>query len=417
MDLPDPKDIPAHIAAGLNKVIEERSGSVPEGGGQPPIPMTAAQILDEAEQGGGAVGGDHNGPIVLIMVGMAGTGKTTLTQRITAECMRRKAPPYVINLDPACNDPPYPVNIDIRESINYKEVMKHYELGPNGAIVTALNLYATKFNEVVNLIQEKKKSHRYVIIDTPGQIEVFMWSASGSIITDYLAAHFPTVLIYVTDLVTNQNPITFISNMTYACSILYKTKLPLVIALNKRDLADPTYAKNWITDFDVYEEALREREDYASNLASSLALGMEEFYNQIDHVVVSAMDGFGMDDFFFSVQKAVTDYETVYRPMYEELLAERTANKEKKKTQQMDRLRRDLVEEGEDEEIREGSSCFVRKAPDAGVGLSLRVHGADDDDTSSSDEEDAPPREGDDDELLGEMVQRRVHLDHNTSQN
>jgi len=106
MDLPDPKDIPAHIAAGLNKVIEERSGSVPEGGGQPPIPMTAAQILDEAEQGGGAVGGDHNGPIVLIMVGMAGTGKTTLTQRITAECMRRKAPPYVINLDPACNDPP-----------------------------------------------------------------------------------------------------------------------------------------------------------------------------------------------------------------------------------------------------------------------------------------------------------------------
>jgi len=111
MDLPDPKDIPAHIAAGLNKVIEERSGSVPEGGGQPPIPMTAAQILDEAEQGGGAVGGDHNGPIVLIMVGMAGTGKTTLTQRITAECMRRKAPPYVINLDPACNDPPYPVNI------------------------------------------------------------------------------------------------------------------------------------------------------------------------------------------------------------------------------------------------------------------------------------------------------------------
>lgn len=86
---------------------------------------------------------------------------------------------------------------------------------------------------MLGLLLEKKKTHQYVIIDTPGQIEVFMWSASGSIITESLAALFPTVLIYVTDLVTNQNPITFISNMTYACSILYKTKLPLLIALNK----------------------------------------------------------------------------------------------------------------------------------------------------------------------------------------
>lgn len=60
-----------------------------------------------------------------------------------------------------------------------------------------------------------------------------MWSASGSIITESLAALFPTVMIYVTDLISNVNPITFISNMTYACSILYKTKLPLVVTLNK----------------------------------------------------------------------------------------------------------------------------------------------------------------------------------------
>jgi hypothetical protein len=86
---------------------------------------------------------------------------------------------------------------------------------------------------VLGLIEAKKKTHQYVIIDTPGQIEVFMWSASGSIITESLAALFPTILVYVTDLVTNQNPITFMSNMTYACSILYKAKLPLVVTLNK----------------------------------------------------------------------------------------------------------------------------------------------------------------------------------------
>ena len=29
------------------------------------------------------------------------------------------------------------------------------------------------------------------------------------------------------------SPVTFMSNMTYACSILYKTKLPFIVAMNK----------------------------------------------------------------------------------------------------------------------------------------------------------------------------------------
>lgn len=56
--------------------------------------------------------------------------------------------------------------------------MKQYKLGPNGAIVTSLNLFSTKFPEVINYI-EKAKNY-YCILDTPGQIEVFTWSVSGN---------------------------------------------------------------------------------------------------------------------------------------------------------------------------------------------------------------------------------------------
>ena len=35
------------------------------------------------------------------------------------------------------------------------------------------------------------------------------------------------------DVTRSVNPVTFMSNMLYACSILYKTKLPFVVALNK----------------------------------------------------------------------------------------------------------------------------------------------------------------------------------------
>lgn len=113
--------------------------------------------------------------------------------------------------------------------------MKNYSLGPNGAIVTALNLYTTKFHQLMDLLAKVnvKNSHDVAVIDTPGQIEVFTWSASGQILTESLASTFPTVVVYVMDLERSTSPITFMSNMLYACSVLYKTKLPFIVVLNK----------------------------------------------------------------------------------------------------------------------------------------------------------------------------------------
>jgi len=50
-------------------------------------------------------------PVCLIVLGMAGSGKTSLVQRLTSDLNTLNKPPYVINLDPACHDVPYPANI------------------------------------------------------------------------------------------------------------------------------------------------------------------------------------------------------------------------------------------------------------------------------------------------------------------
>lgn len=70
-------------------------------------------------------------PVVVVCVGMAGSGKTTFMQRINShlheqhqEQSSTTAPPYAINLDPAVRSVPFDSNIDIRDSVNYKEVMK-----------------------------------------------------------------------------------------------------------------------------------------------------------------------------------------------------------------------------------------------------------------------------------------------------
>uniref|UniRef100_A0A8D0DSD5 GPN-loop GTPase n=1 Tax=Salvator merianae TaxID=96440 RepID=A0A8D0DSD5_SALMN len=249
-------------------------------------------------------------PVCVLFLGMAGSGKTALVQSLAAHLHRAGAPPpYLINLDPAVHALPFPANIDIRDTVKYKEVMKQYGLGPNGGIVTSLNLFATRFDQVMKFIEKQQATSQYVLIDTPGQIEVFTWSASGTIITEALASSFPSVVVYVMDTSRSTSPVTFMSNMLYACSILYKTKLPFIVAMNKTDIIDHSFALEWMQDFEAFQEALNQEASYVSNLTRSMSLVLDEFYNSLKVVGVSAVKGTGLDEFFEYVSKAVDEYE------------------------------------------------------------------------------------------------------------
>jgi len=153
-------------------------------------------------------------PTVILLIGMAGSGKTTFMQQLNAYIRQFKTSSYLINLDPATLHVTYNANIDIRDTINYIDVMKQYNLGPNGSILTSLNLFVTKFEQVICLCENQRDPiPRYIFVDTPGQIEIFTWSASGSLITESLASTFPTVVAFVLDTPRCQNPKNFISNM------------------------------------------------------------------------------------------------------------------------------------------------------------------------------------------------------------
>ena len=222
---------------------------------------------------------------------------------------------YILNLDPAVVHVPYEPSIDIRDTVNYKELMSKFSLGPNGAIVTALNLFSTRFDKVVDLLKARAETTDYFIVDTPGQIEVFTWSASGALITDMLASTFPTVMLYVIDTPRCESPVTFMSNMLYACSILYKTRLPFVLAFNKTDIVSSDFATRWMNDYDAFQTALDEEnqrsEAYINSLTRSLSLVLEEFYSNLREVGVSSASGAG----YPQLLGAVSAYrERVVRP-------------------------------------------------------------------------------------------------------
>ena len=325
-------------------------------------------------------------PICVLVLGMAGAGKSVLMKRLIAHMYQKHQPPYVINLDPAVLETGYSCNIDIRDSVNYTDVMKEYVMGPNGAIITSLNLFATRFHEVVGHVVAARDAHEkrmehvqgkkereketdsagdaskegtvgestsvqgqampLVLVDTPGQIEVFMWSASGNVISDMLALSFPTVVLYVVDTPrTVKAPATFMSNMLYACSVMYKTRLPLILVFNKCDVVSHDIAVEWMEDYEAFCEALREDQSYMASLNQSMALVLDKFYSTLRHVGVSALSGMGMDDLLVKIDEAGDQYFDEYFPF----ILERAEKKIKALQAERDAAARHLRERVEED--------------------------------------------------------------------
>ena len=355
--------------------------------------------MSVAEAPGGSVPTTgSNLPVSIVCVGMAGSGKTTFMQRLVSHLYTHPdptqsepsvsktppTPPYIINLDPAVHHVPFTPNIDIRDSVNYKEVMKQFNLGPNGGILTSLNLFSTKIDQVIGLLEKRTRPPapkqepeqstvefmtsggkdkqaapaqqpqvKHILVDTPGQIEVFVWSASGEILLSSLASTFPTVIAYIIDTPRTTSTSTFMSNMLYACSILYKTKLPMILVFNKTDAQDAQFAKDWMTDFEAFQSALRNEEEngtedsvggsgYMGSLLNSMSLVLEEFYKHLSVVGVSAMTGDGMDDFFKGVQEKKEEFERDYKPELERRKAEREQERKETRQRELDKMMKDM---------------------------------------------------------------------------
>ena len=283
-------------------------------------------------------------------------------QRINSHLHSEREPPYVINLDPAVRSVPFDCNIDIRDSINYKEVMREYNLGPNGGILTSLNMFATKIDQIIGILEKRTAPDpekpravpiKNIIVDTPGQIEVFVWSASGSILLDSLASSFPTVIAYIIDTPRTSSTSTFMSNMLYACSILYKTKLPMILVFNKTDVKDADFAKEWMTDFEAFQEALRQEENgegggmgggsgYMGSLLNSMSLMLEEFYAHLSVVGVSSMTGQGIDDFFRAVGEKTEEFKRDYQPELDKRRQQLQQDKQNKRDKELGKLMKDM---------------------------------------------------------------------------
>lgn len=253
----------------------------------------------------------------IFFVGMAGSGKTSLIYRLSKKLSYSEKNHFIINLDPASLVTPYSSNIDIRDTINYRKVMEEYGLGPNGAIITCLNLFVTRFHQIKTLLEIRKSSVNYIMIDTPGQIEIFMWSASGSIICEAFSSSFPVMLVYTIDLLKSSHPLTFMSNILYSCSILYKTRLVSLLAVNKIDITSMDFLHDWMINSESFDYAFSKENFFAGSFTRSLFSTLDVYHQKTFYIGISAYTGAGIFQILKCFENLKIEYELNFQKEFE----------------------------------------------------------------------------------------------------
>ena len=220
---------------------------------------------------------NQTGLKTIFISGTAGSGKSLLTSKLHEYYSKNGAFAAVLNLDPGVENLPYTCDVDVRDHVDYVSIMKQYSLGPNGALIMTNDLIASKIDDIQNEINHINPD--YLIVDTPGQIELFAYRSSGRFLVENISSEEKTnIFLFDGALITS--PVNFVSIALLATSIRLRLNLPTINVLTKTDLIG-IKLKNilkWTTNLSVLENAISNEADgetytLSTNILRGLNLG------------------------------------------------------------------------------------------------------------------------------------------------
>lgn len=221
----------------------------------------------------------------VLILGSAGAGKTTLGKKL------REHSDVYINLDPASNAE---ADIDIRKWIKTEEVMKKFSLGVNGALLKSM--------EMISLHEEWiDKRNGIKIIDTPGQIEIFLHHDYGKKIVKKLCFHDIVTGIFVIDTTEINSIENYLCLIAQNAIINLHLEIPMITVMNKIDLINKAKISHFLNKETIKE--LLEDGDALKTLAKGLLEYVE--YTSIFQrpLLVSAKTGLGIDDLYSAIHE------------------------------------------------------------------------------------------------------------------
>ena len=207
--------------------------------------------------------------------GTAGSGKSLLSSKLQDYYSKNGAFAAILNLDPGVENMPYTCDVDVRDHVDYVSIMQQYELGPNGAMVMANDLIASKIGDIQDQVEQVNPD--YLIVDTPGQIELFAYRSSGRFIVDNISSDEKTnVFLFDGSLITS--PVNFVSIALLATSIRLRLNLPTINVLTKTDLLGDKMEDilQWSTNLKTLENAVsKETDGETYSLTTNILRGLD----------------------------------------------------------------------------------------------------------------------------------------------
>ncbi len=240
----------------------------------------------------------------IYVTGTAGAGKTTFVREFAGWLKSAGYETTVVNLDPGNEQWTEPPDVDIREWVRLADIMDDYGLGPNGAQVAAADMIALKIFDIKAAIQDLRSD--YVLVDTPGQVELFAFRESSRAIVDALGGD-RALIAFLYDPALARSPSGFVSLLMLSATVEFRFRLPMVPLLAKADVLTPEQ-RDEIAAWCEMPDRLHERitDEGATpdlSLSTELLRAIETLGPVLDLVAVSAKDGTGLERCYRAVQR------------------------------------------------------------------------------------------------------------------
>ena len=239
----------------------------------------------------------------IYFVGTAGSGKSTMVGAFKKWLDDNEIDSIIINLDPGAEKLPYVPDIDIREWINLEDVMSQCGLGPNGAQIAAADLMAVNIDKISSVLDTYDVD--YVLIDTPGQLELFAFRESSQVVVKALGKE-RSLMVYLSDPTLYRSANGFVSTMTLASLVQFRMNMPIINLLSKADVLKENEIDriiDWYNNPDsLYGCLLDEDKDPESVIGMELFRALEDTGVFGEMRSVSSETGVGLPEIYAAVQ-------------------------------------------------------------------------------------------------------------------
>lgn len=239
----------------------------------------------------------------ITFIGTAGSGKTWLVKAYSEYLEEQGLSAAKVNLDPAVAVLPYNPDADVRNHVSMKKLLLDQTLGPNGAIVAAMDLLAANLGPLLDEVKEIEAD--YVLIDTPGQLELFAFRDIGPLLLDSIL-DARKLAVFLLDPAIAQEPRGLASLLLLSASSSLRLGVPNINVISKADTLTEEDLEKILGYFESPEELVglvgRGR-SLVSKLSARLVEDIFEIANPSLPIPVSSRDMRGLADLHAEIQR------------------------------------------------------------------------------------------------------------------